>query len=86
MWGYEEPDFDYHCGYCGAGHYNEVGFGKIFCDHCGRHISGQSPEAQPKYEPMPDEDVLLDADFILFDHYAAFRYLKDKGILNKFLK
>lgn len=35
----EDDEYDYHCYSCGAGHYNEVGWGPINCSRCGGPVN-----------------------------------------------
>lgn len=72
-------DYDYSCHSCGKGYYAEVGMGPITCPHCGGPIDKPSPPPADH----PDDDVLLDDRYILFDPLKAFRILRDLGRLDE---
>lgn len=82
MYGHDQlPEYDAHCESCGAGYWFEVGL-MITCDSCGGPLQKPDPQS---YQPHPDDDVLLDADYIAFNSVKAFRLLKQLGRLKECL-
>ena len=69
---------DAHCPHCGSGYFFEVGFGPLKCDICGYSYQEPSVPINTK-----DDDVLLDDRYVTFDPVAAFRILRDLGLLDK---
>lgn len=79
MFGGDDYGPDDTCDECGAPVYFNVGFNPI-CETCGEPLHKVQ---ESLYDPS-DEDVLLDARYITFDKIAAFRYLRDRGLLDQF--
>ena len=79
MFGGDRNDFDYSCYSCGAGYYAEVGFGPSTCDRCGGPLDAPMPPPQDH----PDDDVLLDSQYMMFSSVKAFRIIKQLGRLDE---
>ena len=79
--GPDTADFDYSCPHCGQGYYNDVGMDPVRCGVCGGSLSLPSVPIPPR----PDDDVLDDPRFILFNDRKAFKYLRSLGLLERFL-
>lgn len=65
------------CKVCNFINTPEVGF-QLYCKGCGEAL-GQPTSTST---PHPDEDVLLDERYILFDPIKAFRLLRDMDMLD----
>lgn len=82
MFGFDEDFADDHCRHCGKGYWFDVGLNPTICENCGKKL--YEPDLTPP--PIPDDDVHLDPDYILFDEQKAFRLLKSMGLLSQCLR
>lgn len=70
------------CPQCNTYHPPEVGWGPAYCENCGADMRTPSVISGPH----PDDDVLLDDRYVQFDEIEAFRFLRDAGIVDLFLR
>lgn len=82
MFGGDDYGPDDVCEHCGAHIYFEVGFGSPYCENCGGHI--HPPKSFTTQYDTSRDDVLHDPRYLTFDQVAAFRYLRDQGLLDHF--
>lgn len=77
----QEPEGEV-CPHCGHVNSLEIGL-QIFCRQCNGILNPKEDIYEDEFEIHPDDDVLLDRRYVMFDPIKAFRILRDLNRLDE---